>query len=215
MPLTTFDTHAAVTALGCSASRPRSSSRWPPSCSVPFDVDCSAYCLRPQRPSRTPKLEGHDHTAPPMNLARLAGLSTRHGVSDARRPRRRWVCAAGQDSTREDRQAQHGTGMRAQAGAAARLATGQIPSPRSRLYAALRDEPASHGPTPTARPPNGAPRDTRTPHEPETVSGIDQPPQSRRYRGPATDRAPPTGRICTAAPPLRHGRVRRSRRTRQ
>ena len=76
------------------------------------------------------------------------------------RPRRRRVCAAGPGSTREGRQAQHGTGMRAQAGAAARLATEPLPRPRSRLHAALQDGRAPGAPphTPASeRRPNRSP----------------------------------------------------------
>ena len=120
------------------------------------------------------------NTLPPVNP---------HGVSGARRPHHRRVCAAGQGSTREGRT-----------------------RPRRRLYTALRPETAPHGHG-TDRTPNGAPRYAKTPREPETVSGIDQPPQSRRYRpghGAGGKGIPGRQDSTREGPgtPLRHGRVR-------
>ena len=109
----------------------------------------------------------------------MALIDPERHTAEIRRPRRRQegrVSAAGFDSGRPA-----GTGRNGYA------------RPRSRLYAALRAGPRSTG-HPTARPPNGAPRDTRQPHEPETASGFDQPPQSRRYRpGHGPDPAHGTG----------------------
>ena len=63
-----------------------------------------------------------------------------------------------------------------------------------------------------ARTPIGSPRDARTPAKPETVSGIDRPPQSRRSRTLVAGAKGIPGRQGSTregpGTPLRHGRVR-------
>ena len=109
---------------------------------------------------------GIEHAKRPRWPPYLAGIArARVTTAPDSTPRRRSPVRI--DAT-NPRQARYGYAR--QAGAAARLATGTLPRPRSRLHAALRDGPAPARTT-GARTPNGAPRDAREPAKPETVSG--------------------------------------------
>ena len=171
-------------------------------CTPPYGPDAPG---RPTtRTARTPERRptGHQDAARTGNGFRFRPA----------RPRRRRVCTAGR--VRLGKTGRHRTERvcaASQRRRSARYRADTAPS-ESRLYAALRAgrAPPHHR---TARTPNGAPRDTRPPTKPETVSGIDQPPQSRRYRpghGAGGKGIPGRQDSTREGPgtPLRHGRVR-------